>query len=333
MYHRFTNRILEVLSTAGLAYPEKTWKGKIHRLKYTVRSLAFAGYTFRWFDLLRNPTFRPLVETHPRLFCKLSWPFPSKEFGITKKLAYLQGHYQFLANVFSEENIQCLRTEAGIPFAKINIPDVTSLVFVLRSGLCEKEGELTLTLADAQTNERIYSITFSITQWSDHRKELMIGGLQGHRFTNEKTRIIEITRGLAGMRPKALLLFVIQQLSVIWKIQTIQAVTNKNHIYRSIWKRRTIRVDYDSLWTESGGITDSNGLFTLPVTPIFKSMDQVKPNKRSMYRKRYAMLSTLTADLLENVRPADFQHHFPQPVFDGGSTSKTRHAFSIKTAS
>ena len=171
----------------------------------------------------------------------------------------------------------------------------------LRFSVFDREGELSISLRSETTGEWICSLGFTVVHWSANRREILIGGLQGHDFNDEKQRIVSMTRGMRGLRPKALILFTLQQLSSVWKITSLKAVSNDRHIYRSFWKRKDVAADYDTFWKESGGEMDSGGLFTLPVVPGVRDIAEIKPNKRSMYRQRYAMLESLAGDIRQSI--------------------------------
>jgi hypothetical protein len=70
-------------------------------------------------------------------------------------------------------------------------------------------------------------------------------------------------------------------------------VGNTLHIYSSARKRKDLAADYDAFWSDSGGVLEADGFFTLPVIPPVRDMADIKPNKRSTYRQRYALLDTL----------------------------------------
>jgi hypothetical protein len=64
---------------------------------------------------------------------------------------------------------------------------------------------------------------------------------------------------------------------------------------------RNIRFDFDALWTEIGGEPREDGWFDLPLTTPRRSPDQIKPNKRSMYAKRYLLQDELTRQIREQL--------------------------------
>lgn len=291
----------EVRRTARLVYAQDTAKDRVQRLKYIIRCLIFASQTREWFEFLENPKFGRLLQRHPRVYSKLQRPYLNHTFTSRQKLELLKSHYRFVAENFSDEMISSICTGSGWKIGGVNLEGVGEFKLFLRTGCFEKEGDFTLTLVDEQRKEAINSITFTVTHWNSERRELLIGGLQGHHFADEKARTIEITRGMFGLRPKAMMVFAVQQFATLWNITCIRAISNDMHIYRSLQKRRTVHADYDSFWIECGGEKDAQGSFILPIVPPLKNIAELKPNKRTVYRKRYAMLAKLADEI--NGRP------------------------------
>ena len=102
-----------------------------------------------------------------------------------------------------------------------------------------------------------------------------------------------------GLRPKSLLLFVLQTLALKWKVKKIQAVTNDGLcIHR---RDNKVMADYDQFWLESGGHLNQDNNFTIPVIFVPRSLDTIESRKRSMYRRRYKMLSEIEIQILEKL--------------------------------
>ncbi len=125
-------------------------------------------------------------------------------------------------------------------------------------------------------------------------KQIFIGGLQGSTQPQDKDRVIAITRAMHGLRPKALLVFALQQLALVWTISGIRAVSDDMHVYRHYRKRKNLRARYEEFWQECGGQRGADGMFDLPTEPGQRDLSTLKAAKRQMYRRRYAMAEDLT---------------------------------------
>ena len=96
-----------------------------------------------------------------------------------------------------------------------------------------------------------------------------------------------------GLRPKALLLFALQQLAATWGVTRLRAAGDEMHIYRHWQKRKKLAAGYDEFWIESGGKLADDGMFNLPATFIPREISTLKVNKRQMYKRRYLMLAEI----------------------------------------
>jgi uncharacterized protein VirK/YbjX len=232
---------------------------------------------------------------------RLQRPYLTCSLSTSEKIEALQQHYSFLTDQLPEAVLESICKGVPAPLSTLKIDDSETLGLVLRFSVFDREGELSVSLRSETSHEWICSLGFTIVHWSEESREIMIGGLQGHDFRDEKQRIVSFTRGMRGLRPKALTLFALQQLAASWKVTSLKAVSNGKHIYRSFWKRKNVAADYDTFWQESGGEIDSDGLFRLPVIPGVRDIAEIKPNKRSMYRQRYAMLDALAGEIQQSV--------------------------------
>jgi uncharacterized protein VirK/YbjX len=152
-------------------------------------------------------------------------------------------------------------------------------------------------LVNRDNGSELFTLAFSITQYEVEPREIFIGGLQGNKAANEKDLIVAITRGLHGMRPKALLLFALQSLAGVWGISRLRAVSDSTHIYRHWQKRKKLAASYDKWWLDSGGQLAKDGGFDLPVTFIPREIALLKANKRQMYKRRYQMLAGIVGQI------------------------------------
>lgn len=121
--------------------------------------------------------------------------------------------------------------------------------------------------------------------------------MQGNKRANDKDAVVAITRGLHGLRPKALLLFALQELAGIWGIARLRAVSDANHIYRHWQKQRPVAASYDQWWLESGGRLAADGMFDLPVAFLPREIASLKANKRLLYRRRYQQMAEIAAQI------------------------------------
>lgn len=92
-------------------------------------------------------------------------------------------------------------------------------------------------------------------------------------------------------------------------LSNIYAISNKGHVFHSynslkyIIRKKgrvnpsKITFNYDKHWEESGGYKNSDYFYTIPIQTVKKNIDELNPQKRRLYKKRYQWLSD-TEELL-----------------------------------
>ena len=281
--------------TARPVHPAPTFSDAFARAKYFIRGAARPGLTAEWFAILGSPGLERLVEWHPHAFSKLQRPYLHRRLDAAGRLAALRSHYRFVAEYLDEQVRAGIFTPQGYLLAAL--PETRAGRFALRlfyARAFSKEGDLSLSLVDEERERPMVTLTFCVSDFdAGGPREIFIGGLQGHAEDGLRELLVELTRSMHGLRPKALLVCATQRLAQTWGIPAIKAVSGREHIYRHYLKRRHFDADYDEFWTQSNGQRLADGTFLLPAIPLARNVDELPRNKRGMYRQRYAMLARL----------------------------------------
>jgi uncharacterized protein VirK/YbjX len=291
------NLIKTLLATAPLVYPGSEPGFANRRMKYVARGLAQARLSQEWFALLRRPELAVIARHHPYIYCKLQRPYLNRKLTAPRRLETLKQHYQFVAARFSRAKMEGVYATPGFQLAKIPLADAGNFAVNLAYGRHEKEGDLILNLVNLDSAEKLFELSVCITKFDGQGGEIFIGGLQGNKSANDREAIVSLTRAMHGLRPKALLVFALQQLAAVWKIGKIRAVADDTHIYRHPHKRKDLETSYDEFWRECGGTLADDGMFDLPVEFAPRDISTLKPNKRQMYRRRYLLLADIAAQI------------------------------------
>jgi len=218
---------------------------------------------------------------------------------IQERLDILQQHFLFCADVFNEIALQNIYYDKRLVLWEIPYKNDTLSIGLDFKYIDRKEGLMTISL---QLNEkRIYHITFWFYQDENHNTNIKIGALQGSYGGN--SIIHELTKYFFGYRPKNLILYTLCLLAQELNIHKISAISNKG-FYTNTHVRMDLKlkVDLDEFWCEVGGNTTNDmRFFDLPLTEKRKTIDEVKSQKRNLYRKRYKFLDELGATFKENL--------------------------------
>ena len=283
--------IQTLIRSSRLVHPSLSFYAKLKRVKYCARGLAIAGYSNEWLDFLNQPMIAPLAKSHPHLFHKLQRPYLTRNLTRRQRLEALKQHYGFITTSLSIQVKQSVFSRTGLLLAVVPMERIGALELRLRSSdWGQKEGDLMIEITDPKSGMILYSIIFSVLDGGTSRKEIFIGGLQG-RKSLDKDFIISMTKDLHGYRPKALLVFALQQLAANWGISSIRAVSDDLHVYRHFQKRQKISSSYDEFWMECNGSRLLDGTFELPSVFKVRELSSIKGSKRKMYRLRSEKLA------------------------------------------
>ncbi len=285
-----------LLETAPLIHRTPTPEGIIKRAKYCARGLVFARYTQEWFEFLNTRELALIVKNNPCLYHKLQRPYLNRTLNTGARLEALKQHYQFILTHFPAPLREEVYVAPGKLLVALPVKNVGTVEVRLACSGMQKEGDLMIVLRNRESKKPITTLSFSVWKCGPDGKEVFIGGLQGDKATNEDV-IVAVTRSLYGLRPKALLVFVLQQFAALWGITRLRAVSDSMHIYRHYQTRRDVAASYDPFWAECGGIQGPDEIFDLPVAFVPRDISTLRVNKRQMYRRRYAMLEQIAEEV------------------------------------
>jgi uncharacterized protein VirK/YbjX len=323
----------ELVRTAPLVHPGPGWLDRWSQFKYCVRGLALARLTHELFSTLQTPKLAEAARRHPRILSKLQRPYLHRKLGPQRRLAALRYHYDFTARQFTTEAIRELFSPKGFLVAELSLEDAGRFgVRLVYRDEFEKEGELSVVFSDETSGAMLFSLTFCVMAGEERAPEIFVGGLQGCKVVNQRESVVAVTRAMHGLRPKALLVFALQQLAAAWRISAIHAVNNGNHVYRHYRKRRTFAASYDEFWQECGGEAGAHGMFKLPLEPRWRALEEIRAAKRSMYKRRYAMLQDLAAQIQRSLAAAAPETAAPTQAPAAGKLTVLRSPSAVAAA-
>jgi uncharacterized protein VirK/YbjX len=290
---------LSLWSASARAHASKI-KGRLRRrTRFLVRALSQPVLTRTWLARLVQPDVAPLWAARPRLAQKLQRPYVCCAWNSHMRLAALLKHYDFLCSIFAPEVRKAIYGD-GVDLLRIAHPETGSKwdIQMFYHDRFEREGEITLAIRDVGTGVMLAGLTFCLAQNTGDRIAI-IGGMQAGSDPRTLDLIRDATKGFFGMRPKALLVWCLQQLAQLWQLTQIQAVGDAQHVWRHWMKQVDIAACYDDFWRESDGRTmPGGGSWELPLKFISRPRGELKPSRRKTYERRYVMLDGLGSRLI-----------------------------------
>lgn len=129
---------------------------------------------------------------------------------------------------------------------------------------------------------------------------LLLSCIQGHKYQDFNTLEMNkiLTKKCHGLRPVALLIECAKILCEILKLQATLGIHEKNQIRSEKGKNKGYFVDYQKIWLENGGeLVKINKHNYYKLSHSQKSLEEIPSQKRSMYKKRFAMLEEIKTNL------------------------------------
>lgn len=275
----------------------KYWR----KLFFTSQALIHHKLISELFTFFKPITLRDIALSHPCILQQAVRQWFYYNSTMRERVNILQGHFLFLENRLSSNALQHIYLGKGILlWCQEYKNDKLSLMLHFNHNY-RKEGLLAITLKLGE--KRIYLLTFWINPSKDGKNALWIGALQGAKGDLQINR--DLTKHFFGYRPQNLILFALRTIAQQLEIKLIYAVSNHGfQASHHISAKRRLKTSFDDFWKETQGkICDDSRFFKLPVKEVRKSIDEVSSHKRNLYRKRFAMLDVISAEIKKAFEP------------------------------
>ena len=269
-------------------YPDRNQKSyRMKRFRYRLRS---------WLHWPAVKKFESVVNQKPWLVdllnqrANFSYPlvhrFLDKRFNTQQRFDAMCDNLTFLPEKLTALGLPPLWQQA-ISFGEV-IPD-----FEMRLTITDyqpMEGFWTLELVYSPSQELVYLLTFGKVQ-----QALLIAVIQGPNFEGSKDMVKLLTKKCHGLRPAYLMVEAMKALTNVLGYSALWGIPHKYQNKSRFVQSKRYVVDYDAIFAESAGMLKD--YWELPLHFETKNMDDIPSNKRSMYRKRYAMLEQLRENM------------------------------------
>lgn len=268
------------------------WAGKLF-----VSRLLHGGSFARLKNAPTSDLLRHFLETRPQIEGMVLTPFVSARWTPGERFAALETHCRIAERLGDPFDVRDDDEREIIAFT--GLAPLTRATLVTRWWRM-REGMLTLTLADEANS--IYSLSFTLSEESG-RLIALIGGMQGTDSPTANELYRQLTKSAHGMRPRDLLIDVFRMVCAAIGVTRIGAISDAARHQQSRYSLGRLEgvdpVDmrYDQVWGDRGGVLRDDGFYDLPVTPTRRAPEDVPPNKRALYRRRYEMLDIIEADV------------------------------------
>jgi uncharacterized protein VirK/YbjX len=234
------------------------------------------------------------------------WPYLNNRWDVTERLDRIATHYELLASTSS--TLLGLDKRTAVRLVDLSQFAMHCEIIIDRAQWFKREGELVLNLF--RETLRVASLVF-ILGAQDGVPAILVGAIQGINRGTSSEDSLEVFRNLTkdfeGLRPKSLLVQIVQMIANELGIKMLLAVADENrhhrHKYFGPEEQAKLAANYNETWTEHGGAPSTvPGFYELPVHPLRKELAEVPAKKRAMYKRRYAMLAEIEREVATTIK-------------------------------
>ncbi|MDR5755611.1 DUF535 family protein [Caballeronia sp. LZ035] len=255
------------MDSARCAYPGNTCFERRRRIRFFIRSTLTLGTTTRWLDACSGSKYPALAAQAPLLLERVHRPFLHKALLPGDILRVSLEHQEFVHDLLPAIAKKLERGESAMVASFSAGAEQWKVVLEVLSQF-RKEGDWTLCIRDAN-GLRLVSCSFSIASLRGKipRPRVLIGCVQGpDRNTKGRELFRSLTRKWHGLRPKHLVVYLMQMIAREIAAHNVLIVSNAAHIYSS-WRYSTSRTrvaaDYETLAVECGASKSWRGWLLL----------------------------------------------------------------------
>lgn len=278
----------------------------LRRMKQNLRWALIAAVrpveALGWFSRLQSRELQPFMEANPLLPLKPMRVYLSARWGIGRRTKVMRETYSFVLWRGGAIREALLQQEGdGAVIARWDLGELGPAELCLGfDNRFRKEGEFAVTLRCPEQGGRISSLSFAL-EWRPNGLVMYAGCVQG-RSECEGGFMKALQKAMHGLRPKALVVFAAQEIArglgareFLGAGNSIQ-VHRRKHLIHLSWVHE-LTFDYDAFWQELGGRPAPDGWFYLPRKAHRRTREEIKPNKRTLYARRYALMDDLSAQI------------------------------------
>jgi hypothetical protein len=271
-------------------------------LRWALAAAARPDAALAWFAHLQTRDMAPFEAANPILSFKPMRVYLSTHWSLKRRTKVMRETYGFaLWRGGATREALLHGSGAGVILARFPLSDLGEGQIALGfDNKLRKEGEFAVTFQVPERGGRICSLSFAL-EWQRNGLAMFIGCVQGIQ-DGEDGLMKALGKAMHGLRPKALVVFAAQEIGRSLGVRELFGAGNaiqvhrRKHLIHIAWVHE-LSFDYDAFWLELGAHPAFDGWFFLPRKARPRSRDEIKPNKRGQYAKRYAMQDLLSGQI------------------------------------
>ena len=256
-------------------------------------------------DIFFNSTklLKEIADIYPFVYEQPTRAFFYNKSTFDERASIVEKHMDFTARTFRADIVRDLYSEKNISLWDGGELDGSRLLGMLYFEAGQrKEGMMSVMLR--LDKKPLYQMIFWIAPDKKGDMSMFVGAMQGPNMDNARDVVKKVTKYCHAYRTKNLILYLTQAVARSLGMKHIYAVTNEGYYANNhVRADRKLKTDFSEFWTEAGGHpTDDTRFDELPLVEARKTMEEVPTRKRAVYRKRFAMLDALDAEVAEKMK-------------------------------
>lgn len=220
-----------------------------------------------------------------------------------ERIGIVKDHTAFLMERFKEDcALRLAAHEFFLVWEDLRGEEPLRLYLAFESGQ-RKEGMLSLIFRWGNNYANLYQMIFWIARDKNDDWSLWIGAMQGPNMENAKDVVKKVTKQCHAYRTKNLTLYVTRIFAEVLGLKHIYAVSNYGYYANNhVRSDRKLKTNFGDFWKESGGhVTEDARFYELPLQEERKNEDEIPTRKRSVYRKRFALMDEIKLTMTQNL--------------------------------
>lgn len=262
-------------------------------LKLSIRALMNFKSTRQWLAYWNStPLHAEIASTSPYVLKKIFRPYLTNRLRSNERLSILTSHYDFITR-HGLADLILRAAEAPVILSQFSgkSDSIYQIQLVIDNNM-EREGEVVLQLVS--DGSILFSVAFTFFN-NTESPTVAIGCLQGGRASNCLDQIRFATRDMFGLRPKTLMVRLVQQIGRQYSCRNLLLVGNQNRAVTTQLRKGVVFANYDTTWQELGAALRPDGDFTLTCNALSEpDLQMIASSKRSEAKKRFALLSRVS---------------------------------------
>ena len=294
--------IAELTDTVRRAYRMDHWRERRRAVIFMMRGVLHwhtLRTLYRYFA--GNEILRALYAHNPFPVEQATRAFFYAGSTLASRIALIRAHYDTMMDLLPAQDAVRLSLDGEYEIWRAADTDMVWRSYLHFDPGQRKEGLLSV-MMDVD-NVHLYQMIF----WFDRRNEervLIIGAMQGPNTEDAQDFVREMTKRAHRFRTKNLILYMVQAVARALGMKRIFAVSNAGYYANNhVRVNRKLKTDFGAFWEEAGGReTEDKRFYELPLVLPRKTMEEVPTRKRAVYRRRFAFLDAVDAEIEERVK-------------------------------